>query len=180
MAGHILILTNPGGGSDRQRKTSDAREAWARFHRTPADRSSVIEIPDIRGVPDTVASLGSFRGLEIEGGRTIRCASRCWLVTDAGCKTLWIVAEQPRTIRELRRAVGSRVSAILYQPPSNSRKYHPTKPFRHEFGDTGGKRPRWDWPRYRPRLAGLDSTDRAVVLVRPPGGYTVEPRGIVG
>lgn len=178
----LVVLFNPTTIPDERR----VRESWSKFHLKSGKKAKVTSIKDIQGLPKTVMVLGLCEAVEFvprqadQGGREIpfgRSEDGPWLVSDSSLRRLWVVGS--------RRLVGippgaNYVKAVVYYPPRNSGKHHSSKAFRHEFGETGeGGRPRRDWPRFYPAFKVVGG-GRAIALLRPRGGYTVEERGIVG
>lgn len=175
----LVILSNP----EAVPGESAARTSWSKFHLRDGRDARIYRIPDAPGLPKTVVVLGALEGVECVSSRSPQGARQTtvrkevrngpWLVTDIAARRLWLLGA---TAAQLR-SIPSRgyLKAVYYFPGKNSGKFHPTKSFRHEFGE--GRHPKSQWHHYYPALSG---SGRVRSLKRPQGGYTVEDRGIVG
>lgn len=182
----LVVLFNPLTIPDERR----ARESWSRFHLRSGGGAKVRSIKDIPGLPKTVVALGICEAIEFTSERRRGAPSEeqeygrsehsPWLVADSSMKRLWVVSDVATFRASDFPWPSGYVKAVVYFPPKNSGKHHSAKAFRHEFGETGERgRPSSEWPRFYPAFKVVGG-GRAIALIRPRGGYTVEERGIVG
>lgn len=184
----VVLRENPSRGKARNEKK--ARKSWGDFHLVDGKHAEMIEIDDIKGVPETVVVLGASEGLELSQRRTSKDHATVsfkrdpkggpWLVCSMDKKTLWIIAAKAGDLDDLKQFNGWFVKATYYFPANKkSGKHHPKLAYRHAHGEEfAGDTNEHLWPRSWPTLKLVGK--RCAMLVNPPRhGYRVTPDGIV-